>query len=207
MASWLIYVHTSVPGTTSGGYNRGTVSVTAGARAIYFGGSARAWYAISIRVNNYNKAMHISSAATAGALDLCATPHGQNLEYPAGTPTGFYWNADGIDTISINDPSPCAGIHCHFNHGAAVICNPTYIWAGTTDGVAETDPVDCSVIAFEIATTKAGNEWATIPYGNKLALKNSGSGTDMHWYIGLSVTPKDVGFNDDNEIRIETTYQ
>jgi len=211
MAEWTFYAWESGTSTSTA---TAVFLSSSSAYALSFGAGGRSNFQGNINLNTWNNALHLAANTAESSTDLCVTNHLWPLHPASGfSPTGgwssaavcYINSASSIATMSASSPRPSQGIDLHFNHTFGVRCNPVNVWAGS--GTTGDSPItNCIVGMVELHTVSP--QWSTPDPTNKLSLTahTASADTDHDWFIGISIMPTIVGFNDSNRLKVECTY-
>lgn len=166
--------------------------------------------ATNITVDAYQDGTHFG-ADDPGA-DWCGANHMNNVKFLA---TGTM-SVNGGGSESINDTNltqnECT-IRVHFNDAASVTSSGARFY--TFDGsVVANEAVGVTVYAFEQGQSNTAWELINDDAGNiggdnageRLDVSDQGAGTDLYWYIAVSVSPQSVGAKTSFDLGFALTY-
>jgi len=205
-ATWEVTGIAGDSNTATAGAVRVPINATS---AIAFGGGTRGTALLTaIQKDEVAMSMHICDAASESAHDRCASPHMHVMAYAATA--GYCYNDTVYEAISVASPPAARGIEFRFGFDSDVEITACTIHAGTganVDGMTE----NCGIYFCERSNSSAvcGQvTWSRAFYGSALSLHPfSTAANSRDWYVGISLKATAVGFESDNKIKIEATYQ
>lgn len=193
MAYFIVKVCTSA----SGAWVAGSEVVLATTNSLYFGSSSRATFRKKINVDAWNDSMHVGLTTAVGSGDKCAGSHAHNVKYIAASTAQF----DNGSDAAVTTMTTSQAVRVYFTLSTSITVNDAKFWFGS-GSTAQSDPVNASCRAF----MKGNSSWSLPKPSTYLQLTTSLSGTGMSWYLGFSVKPLSVGFNNSNKMKVEVTY-
>lgn len=167
-----------------------------GANTLVFSGTGG--LATAITVGQFNDETHIGNGDP--GTDQCGANHCNNNKYLTGTTIDI----NGGGSQALNDTNLTANectLRLHFNHGSSVSATNARFYAFDPGAAVTDEALNCDVYAFEQGI--AATTWTQINddsgntggdnAGQRLDLANKGPGTDLYWYVAVSLSPEVVG--------------